>query len=366
MQRRSSITVLIVLAWAASVSAEVVSITADLRSIVRSSIDGAEDSFDEAIEIFDENGQALPISTRANLESRTGDDQVQAEALAISDFSDPSTSLFRNPQEIGAEANCFSLDGTSYDMETMVSERRVIEFSAVELNFPPDDMETVQSAIFPSGVIGVWSLNEGIDLTGLSADLIFTVDRIDLDEGGNEGGRTQLIAQRIALRGDGMDVILEQTEGISVISGGLEILPGDGGSDVDVDAIATARVAVIPAQQINYEYDVIVGERFILEATVAISARNLANGTGVTAVLGRPFDNAAEIIDLGVPSATARRLESRMNLALSTFEVDDGGLVSPDIRIPFCGVMGVETAGLAILLTGWRRRSRRDRNATPC
>lgn len=363
MHKRTSLNIatLLTIATALPTSAEVISITADLRSFVQSSINGVEDSFDEAIEIFDENGPTLPISTRANLDSRTEDDTVQSEALAISDFDDPTGSATRNPQEIGAEANCFSLDTTSYTLETTVVERRTIEFSEAELNFPPDGMDMVQSAIFPSGVIGIWSLDERSDLTDLSGELIFTVNRIDLDGDGNDTGSTQLVAQRVILQGNGANVTLEQTEGITVIAGGLDILPTDdtGGLDVDLEAIATAQVAVIPAQQINYEYEAVAGERFILEAVVTINASNIAGGTGVTAVVGRPFDNAAEIIDIGIPSATARRLQSRMNLALSEFALDQEPPTTVETPFGFCGATGMEMAGLFVIIGGWRVVRRR-------
>ncbi len=359
--RKSILVVLLTIIAASPSSAEVISITANLRSLVQSSIDGTEDSFDESLEILDENGSTLPITTRANLESGSGIDDIQSEALAIAEFNDPGNSPVRNPQEFGAEANCFSLDNTSYTLETTITERRVIELTDAELNFPSGGVETVQSAIFPSGVISLWSLNERIDLTNLTGQLTFVVNRIELDDSGNETTTTQLVAQRVSLRGAGFDVTLEQTEDITVIAGGLDILPNDeiGDLDIDLDALATARVAIIPAQQIDYEYVATAGERFILEAIITINASNIAGGTGVTTVVGRPFDNAANIIDLGIPSPTARRLQFRMNRALSEFKPDSPPQSALESPVDLCGSMGIETAGMFAIVGGWRQTRRR-------
>ena len=141
-------------------------------------------------------------------------------------------------------------------------------------------------------------------------------------------------------------------DSLIVLIGGIDVLPGISSLvPADADALAVAQVAIIPdffgSQQIAYEYEVIAGVEYEIVATVSIHVSTLPHGTGVSAVFGRPFDEAVEIIAMGIPENGAKVIQDGLNLAMKQYPPNYLRLVSPTMGM--CGVVGFEMVPLAAL-----------------
>ncbi len=333
-------------------------LSADISSNIQEFVNDAAESSDQATENSGVGGLEPPIQTRANLETLDDVGNTVARAIAVSEFRDPTEGGGgRNPEEISVEADCFSNDATTrYDLDSTVTETRIVVLSASELNNPIGS-RTVRSIFTASGAIFAWSLDADRDLTGLSGQLSIAVRRIDAD-----GIETTLVDESVAITGgpDG-GFTGQNSSGLLVFFGDLDILPDTGEAgfgDVNLDAIAASRVGIILQQNINYEYDAVADEEFTLVATVTTSVSNLPDGTGVVAVFGRPFDDVLEIIEIGIPADSARVLEARLNKAITDFKAADPPL-SANTTSPLCGVLGFEMIPMLMggfMLCGTSRR----------
>jgi len=336
-----------------SAGAIVVNLKADLRSEVQTFVSGAADSSDETMRTFElDVGPDLPIAATAQLNTIDGGATV-ARGVVVTDFDDPTrVTSGRNPEELALEANCFSGDGvTGHELSGSVVETRTISFSAAELGNPTDNTRQVQSAFFPSGAMLMWSFDGQRDLTGLSATLSFTVRRFKLD-GGQEQGSEVLVEQSVSLTGGPSGSIADgRTSDVSALFGDLSILPPIVGLPLgDVSRLEANRLVIIPEnQRLNYEYTGTVDEEFVLEATVTVEVSNLPDGTGVAAVFGRPFDEAANVLSLALAEDTAKAIQARLNLAIEEFETPQnvgGRAFGP------CGMFGAEMIPMMLLMAG--------------
>jgi hypothetical protein len=339
-----------------SATAVVTELSAEIRSSIETIVDGSVESSDTAIENFGDTGLSLPIETIANLESRDGDDNVNGGAIALAEFRDPADAgPQRNPGEIGIEADCFSDDpDTQFVATSSVVERRVVSLSAEELGNPESGAQSVRSSVFISGAIFAWSLDENVDLSGLSGDVTITVRRILLDEAGEETTSAMLVEETVALVGNADGTIsLANDSSLFVFDGDISILPDADTSqlglpDVNLDALAVAQVAVIIAQDVDYQYRATVDQPFVLEATFETRVANVPGGTGVVATFGRTFEQVADILALGIPEQSAKNLESRLNRAIDEFKENDPPRAT--IQSPAaCGLFGVEMMPFALL-----------------
>lgn len=366
-----SITLAAVLCPLQSAQGIVTELSADLRSQVQLLVGGSVDSSDEALESFGDSGLTLPISTRANLDFIEVDGSLAGRGVAIADFADPTQATpTRNPEEFGLEADCFSGGASACELDSSIVERRNVMFSAAELGNPVGGTQTVRSAFFPSGAIFLWSLDDTVDLTGLSAEFKFEVRQIIFAETEGEADEEViLLDEEVTLRGgpDGT-VVGTSPDSLIVLIGGIDVLPGVSSLvPADTDSLAVAQVAVIPdllgSQQIPYEYEVTAGVEYEIVATVSIHVTTLPHGTGVSAVFGRPFEEAVEIISLGIPESTAKVIRDGLNLAMKQLPSDYLRSVSPSVGM--CGAIGFEMVPLMamtltfLLVPGVRSRRRK-------
>jgi hypothetical protein len=337
---------------AAPAGAIVRRISAVSESRVQSFVGGAADSMDEAFEEFGpDSGTSIPIGTRAELEAFDGAQPVSA-ALAASGVDDPTRATpGRNPEELSLEASCASddADESDFDVESTVRETRLVRFSAAELGNPIDGTRLVQSAIFPSGAVFLWSSDGSRDLTGLGAEMDIVIRRVPLSADGQEGDAEELLRLSVALQGGPAGAVNESSSpGLSTLVVDVTALPAIPGLPLgDVSGLAVARALIIPdGQTVSYEYDATVDVEFLIEAEVTATVSNLSGGTGVVSVFGRSFGDAARIIEIGVSPGTAKALEARLNKAMTTFA---------SVRSPggLCGAMGVESAMVLIVPVGW-------------
>ncbi|MEE9294564.1 MAG: hypothetical protein V3W34_06355 [Phycisphaerae bacterium] len=353
--------------WSAATAEAVVrSVSAEIVSEV-SDQDG---SSDQAIENVGETGLTPPISTRANLIGFGDADAVNGEAVALADFRDPTQGgPGRNPGEIGIEADCFSNDpSTRYELKSSVEETRVVSFDADDLGVL-FGTQTVNSAVFVSGAMFLWSTVPGRDLTGLSAEVSFVVRRFDADENEEPVGDGQiLLEETVSLNGGpNGSVTLDNDSALFVFAGDLTILPDDpeaaGLGEVDLGAAAVAQVAVLLEQNVSYSYEVVPGQVLILQAEFSITAANVPGGTGVAAVFGRELDEAVRILEIGLPEESAKSIVRRINRAIAVFTPEDNTpTTTSPLALP-CGFLGFEMIPLGVLSLamfvgrGARRRS---------
>ncbi len=353
----------VMLCAAGSARAVVVDLSARAMSRVVLFEDQVEDSSDESLEAFGPDVGVLPITTRAVLDGFDTADGA-ARGVAVADVADPTrTTSGRNPEELSLEANCFSNSATtSYVLASEVVERRRVRLGADELNSFAGERATVESAFFPSGALFVWSLDGNRDLTGLSAEVTFSVRRIALAEDGSDGESVELLNERVAVIGNSDGAIAsESSNRIVTLSGDLSILPDIPGLPLgDLSNLESALVVIIPeTQSLAYQYEAVVDEEFVLEATVSVSVSNLSGGTGVATVFGRPFDEAAGIIGMAIQQESARAIQARINLAMATFSDDTVlGSAAPAVS-NLCGMVGFEMLAMLAVPFFWTSSPRR-------
>ena len=133
-----------------------------------------------------------------------------------------------------------------------------------------------------------------------------------------------------------------------------------------VEAVGSLLVVVIPPQEHAYRYVITADEELTLNASLEVRVRNAPGGTGVAAVLGRPFQDLADFIERGLPGVDGESLQRSLNKATTSREL---GLVPPTdtvraIPTPrLCGAGGVLIIGLIFLLGIMRARLCRSSDA---
>jgi hypothetical protein len=106
-------------------------------------------------------------------------------------------------------------------------------------------------------------------------------------------------------------------------------------------------ILVVPPQEHEYEYTATADQGFALTATLEVEILNSTEGTGVAAVVGRPFAELAEFIEEALPGLDGEAMQRTVNQATARRAL---GLVSntpPYPSAPLCGAAG--GAFLAIL-----------------
>jgi len=321
----------------------------------------------------------LPLVVSADLTSTDLNGMLVSLGQGFSVFADPARLDQANPEEFALEAACYSdSESVSYSVTSRAVEDRTVLFARAgnqsappEIAFPLSGVRTVESRIFLSGAVVCWSKTPGKSLIDLLADLQITVTR--------GSAETPLFRTTLVLNGteDGT-VAPTRTGPIRFEIVDLAELESLG---VDADSMAVLRrvaedgtlvVVVVPPQEHAYRYSVRADERFVLTATLEARIRNAPGGTGVAAVLGRPFEDLADFIDLGLPGVEGVALERSINAAASARTL---GLVSeaPPPRASagggMCGAFGMEATvmlSLGLFLTLGRSAprcaGRRDRS----
>jgi hypothetical protein len=368
--------------------AEILEINAEISASVQEFIDGEATSSDSAFEEFGITTAELPVSVTALL----GDPvEQQRLGLALADFLDPTRETGGpNPEEFGLEVNCFSLDpAASYEVTDDVKETRTVQLSSDELLGTTQDVAVVLSNVFLSGAVVVWSLEESPDLTGLQAEVEFTVVQRPVSTNGQTDQGTngasdeeepppgeEVFATQLVLLGqpDG-EVVLEGTGPLEGVLGGLDLL-FDGAVDLSdeelvgqivdltVETLGEFHVLLIPDQVLGYLYEASPNEPFVLEARFHVRVVNLPDGTGVAAAFGRPFSGLQEVLDGTSGQNSGASVQSAVNaaqvLAQPTTAVTPAG-ASAGRSTGLCGALGFEALALTTLGLGLRLLPRRRR-----
>lgn len=348
---------LILAAQPVAVSGAIIGIQADVSASVQELIDGASASINSDQESWDGIADVLPLQGFSELTTTDLDGVFTARGEAVSDFLDPARLDQANPEELGAEAGAFSTgDVTSYIVEAIATERRTILFTRdsdvvpVQIDFRADGTQTVESTIFVSGAILVWSTQADRDLSDALGEVSFVITGSDVP--------APLFEATVSVRGQASgNVSVDATGGIEVEQGGLELLAGDDpATDIVVNqlaGLATVYVVLIPPQEHQYEYEVQADQNLELTAVLNARAENLPAGVGVATVVGRPFGKLAELLGDAFPALDGSRIQTAVNGANRALGEPSGtsGSAATAQKLPaLCGAVGF--AGMALCLTG--------------
>ncbi len=348
-------------------SGELIGLHVLLESRTQEFIAGEPVSSDNAtpVPVDDPTGTDFPVQVISGLQRPTETGELVAAAQGFADVNEPDLASDTNPEELGLEANAFSIDpDIAYQVTASAVETRTIVLTPGELGSGPGVEREVESRVFLSGAILVWSLDEGRDLTGLSAEVRFTIDQI---RDGDTNG-VNVFSASMGVRGLPDGEVEAVSEGVVTFEfGGPETIldPSDPDPLLEgyLDILGNTHVMLIPDQEIAYTYHTEAGEEFDLRATFEVELVNLPDGTGVSAVFGREFAALAEMINEAVPEVDGGAVEAGVNLAQASATVSPatGGRSSTSSGT-LCGTLGFEALGMlpfatVIPLTARRRRA---------
>jgi len=325
---------------------------------------------------WDGAADALPLRAFARIITSELIGPGGARAQSISEFFDPQRLEQPNPEEFGLEVAAFAnLASAAYVVTGEGVERRVLLFTSpgsnpdlpAEIRFDADGTAKLESRVYLSGAVLIWSLNAEADLTGVSADVQVTIRA--------EGQAASVFDAGLTLTGgEAARVQVQVDQPIQFELGGVELLSADMDTDsgetlpAGLEDVGTVVVVLIPPQEHAYQYTVTADEPLTLAAEFALEVRNAPGGTGVAAVLGRPFDSLANFIETALPQVDGEGVQGALNKANADRAVDSpaaddpstAGGRSPTRGQALCGLFGTELAlGLAAFGVLHASRSRR-------
>lgn len=336
--------------------AEVLQIDAAISAEVQEYVAGDEGSFDSAFEEFGTTSAVLPIQVTARLLPPEDAETTDFIAATFVDFRDPTASETVNPREFGLEMQAYSQGSDlSFANHAVASETRNVVFSAAELDLEEDKTERlVQSHVFASGAVVIWSQAPTRDLTGLSVILKITVEQLL-----PESDPVVVFEASVTAEGtsDG-SVVLDAPDGIFALLGGPELIGATAGFTEDqlleeLAALGNVYLVIIPEQSVPYSYTGPEGVEFSLEATVEAWAVNLPGGTGIGAVFGRPFKALAQAVGESVGAQTKGAVtQAAVNQALANARAPSRSEPRniPAAASPWgaCGAIGAGTLAMAL------------------
>lgn len=321
-------------------SASVISVTANLSTTVQELIDMVPGSVTSDGTQFNNDPNSLPLFATGSLLTTDLEGELVATGQGVAQLSDRDNSLMGNPEEVALEVSCYSNDSSvSYNVSSEVDETRTVMFSAPEITFDDNGNQTVQSMVTLSGAVIFWADDPAADLSNMSANLSVIVTREDT-------GAT-LFQTGLTVSGNAAANVSPSGTGpiqFEIIS--LAELAAEG---VDADSIAvlsqvqqagTLVIVAIPRQQHLYTYTVTADQALPLRAVFRTSVQNVSDGTGVTATLGRPFEDLSTFIAQAFPEVDGDLMEKAINRAVekrSTVPVSQAGPTSG-----LCGLLGIE------------------------
>ena len=360
-QRGRRLRIMLVL-WTSCASpsmAAIINTEATVSTTVQELIDGLAGSVNSERKQLGVDLSMPPMMASGELTTTDLDGRLVSAGQGLAQFADPTRLDQPNPEEFALEVAAFSnADSVSYFIQSSAVESRTVLFTRPgnplaqpEIQFRSDGTRSVESSVFLSGAIVFWSAEPSEDLTDMLAELRVSVTRSDqaaplfettLAVAGQEASRVELTSTG-PIRFDEVELEELLDNGMSAETAAiLEPLASEG----------TLIVVVIPRQEHQYTYTVRVDERTILTATFEARVRNVPDGTGIAAVLGRPFEDLADFIEPALAGVDGLELQRAINLSAAKRTI---GLVPQPMRSQrsagraMCGVFGVEAVGLLSL-----------------
>ena len=346
----------------------VVGTKAKVSTTVQELIDGVPGSVNADDAAFPAAGADLPLAASATLTSTDLNGALVSLGQGFSEFADPTRLDQPNPEEFALEIGCYSnAESVAYSVLSQALESRSVIFTRAgnpaappEISFGLGSARDVESSLFLSGAVVFWSTHAETNLDELRVELTVRVSR----------GDTPTPLFETTLRIDGRDAAVSATGPIRHDRVGLDELAALGVDDATLAILRRVQdegslmVLVIPPQEHAYGYSVTADEELTLNADLEVRVRNAPRGTGVAAVLGRPFEELSAFIEKGLPGVDGEAVQQSLNKAISQREM--GFVPSPDTArtIPsrlrtsptprLCGAGGVAMIGLSLSL-GLRR-----------
>ena len=339
--------------------AAVIGVSATASTVVQELIDSDPASVTSESDEADLLAGTFPASARGELVSVDLSGVLVSQGFGLARLDDPTLLPQGNPEEFRLEAACYSnADNVAYIVETTATEERDVLFTAdadPDVVFNDDGTQTIESSLFLSGAVFVWSTEPSADLTGLEGELAVSI----IDGNGNT-----LLAGSISLVTSGIAEPSFTTTGpISVTVMSLDDLAAFGELDDDtltaleqIDATGSLLLLAIEDQAHTYRYDVVADTAITLTAQMSLRLRTPPGGVGVAATLGGPFENLAGFVADGIANVNGTGVERAINAAAGL----TAPLALPAPRSPLmCGLFGFEAMLLMaapVLIVRSRRR----------
>ncbi|MCH7886038.1 MAG: hypothetical protein IIC01_12435 [Planctomycetes bacterium] len=342
------------------VQAAIVATDGTVSTIVQELLNGQPGSVNSDRKVLDGDISRLPLISSTALTSTDLAGGVVSLGQAVVELADPARLDQPNPEELALEVACFSTAETvSYVVTGLARETRTILFSdsttTPEIDFSLSSTREVESLVFLSGAVVIWSVEQRPDLSGMSAELYISIS------GGTDAA--PLFETSLAFGGDLDNVDSPASNGPirferlgldELINGGLdarsaEILRG-------VSQEGLLLIFMIPSQEHAYTYVVNANEPLTLTAEFETRVRNVPGGTGVAATLGRPFNGLAEFISRSLPGVDGSAVERSVNLAMASRAEGRPSRDAAREHVPavaMCGTLGIvplTLIGLGLLL----------------
>ncbi len=327
-----------VVARSLSLSGEITRVEARVDTRVQELMNGAPASVNADSRELPGDVAEFPLATSAFLDTTNLGGERTAIGQGFGIVEDPARLDEPNPQEFSLEAACYSnAPDVSYLVEGSASEMRTVVLDRTELGLGPFDLRRdVQSRVFLSGAVIFWSATPAGQSDEIGADVAFRVTR--------DGDDQELFTTSIAIGAGGEALstgpIVFETVGLDELAALVDETTLVILHQLEEDGELT--VIVISQQEHEYEYTATVEEPIVLTATIEVQVRNAPAGTGVAAVMGRPFEELADFIAEALPGTNGAAIERSLNKAISDRDV---GLVAPPAAAPpatprACGALG--------------------------
>jgi hypothetical protein len=328
-----------------------------VTATVQELMDGSPGSVNRDEKELETVGDEPGLEAAADLTSTDLGGTLVSWGRGIAQFTNPGPVVRDNPRELGLEVACYSnAESVSYLVDGQAKESREILFAsrggsaAPEIRFRRDGTREVESTVYLNGAVLLWSTSPNSELGNLQCELGVTI--------GRDESATPLFETTLSLTaGGGAGVAIDSTGPIRFEEVGLEELAELGVDEATLALLApiaesgTLLVVALPPQEHSYRYEVTADEELVLTATLEARVRNAPQGTGVSAVLGRPFSNLAKFVEQGLPGVNGLTLERSINAATARRSM---GLLKDDSAPPprgtLCGAMGTESLALTAFL----------------
>jgi hypothetical protein len=351
------------LAWVLSGAAygAVVGANGVVTTRVQEQQNGEPGSVTSDQESLGEAGAEFPLNASAALDSTDLEGAIVSLAEGLSRLDDPTRLDDPNPREFGLESCCYSdAESISYVITSDAEETRTVLFTTAgnpaappEIEFGPGLTADVESRVFLSGAMLLWSKDPDTPTDDLVAALTVGISRGDTGD--------VLFSANTTVFGSGSTIGDPETTGPIVVERvNLADLAELGLDDASLNVLKSVAdsgslaVFVIPQQSHAYEYTVTANEPLDLMARLEATVKNVPAGTGVAATWGRPFTNVVDFVERGLPGVDGPALQQALNKAMETGlpsgTPDETGQVRDPFALP-CGAFGF--GGLALFAGAW-------------
>ncbi len=353
--------------------AAIIGVQARVSSNVQELLGGEPGSASNDDALFDPFAPNFPLESLAGLGTTDVGGGTSALGRSASALIDPTASQTTNPAEFGLEVACFSnVDGIAYSVSATGDESRRLVFSSdskidpLPIEFNEDGTREIESQVFFSGAMLLWSLNEETLVEEMLGELYLGIRQ--------EGEDGMLFETAVLL--DSFDKTNPKPTIVGPLSfevGGVSLLRS--GADEatrkaldNLDKAGDVVVILIPFQQHTYRYTVRENEELTIAATFETLAQIRGSGVGAAVAWGREFTDLDQVIADAMDGVDGALVQKAINARI---RVRDGEAPTNDepnsgdrpAAMNLCGAMGVEPLFITSMLTlwallpsGWSRR----------